>query len=501
VELGNQWFPGKFYGKDMDFMMKKLTGSLKVNFLFAVIIVSLFAAIVLINGITLRLSERFNLHFDLTAGALYEIGSDTKALLASLDTPVSIYVLSDERVFSGDRYLTQVKRIIDQFPHFSGNISLEYIDYASNPTFAVNYPDFSLSQGDLIVQSGDRVRHLPGVNLFYFTAMPDGRLAIVSSRAEEALTSAIASIIGGESVKIALLTGNGTSGGSLFASLLVDNNYEVHTVGLTTPISNEYDAAMLFSPTIDLSEDVIRNLEGFLYNGGQYGKLLFYTAGATQGTLPNLEMFLSEWGISPSDGAVFETTPERTYQFQPFYPTVEYEPGKFTDMLRDPFMPFLMPLAKPVELLFSARDGYFVETLLFFSETSGVRPSQAGDDFNADQTTRRGPMPALVTSGYFARSSGDAELHSTIVVSSSTAMLDSIALQNSSLNNAEYLLNLFSELLGREDIINIQPKSLAGRTLGITSAEASTLGVILVGIIPLAILLAGLTVWLVRRFK
>jgi len=110
-------------------------------------------------------------------------------------------------------------------------------------------------------------------------------------------------------------------------------------------------------------------------------------------------------------------------------------------------------------------------------------------------------MPALVTSGFFARSPEGAELSSTIIVSSSTAMLDGIALQNTSVNNAEYLLNLLADISGRENIINIQPKSLAGRTLGITSAQASTLGIILVGIIPLAILLAGIVLWLIRRYK
>jgi len=481
--------------------MKKLTHSLKVNILFAVIVAAILGAVLLVNGIALRLSERYDLHFDLTAGALYEIGGDTKAFLASLDTPVQIYVLSDEGGFSRDRYLIQAKRIIDQYPHVSDRITLEYIDYAFNPMFALNYSEFPLSHGDLIVQSGDRVRHLPGINLFYFASAADGSLSILSSRAEEALTSAIASVVSDEDVKIAFLTGNGASDNALFASLLADNNYDVHTVSLASAVLDGYDAVLLLSPTIDLSEDVIRKLETFLYNSGRYGKMLFYTSSAMQGDLPNLEMFISEWGISISNGAVFETAPERTYQFQPFYPTAMYETGKFTDMLRDPSMPFLMPLSKPMELLFTSRDGYYVEALLHFSETSGVRPSDAGEEFNADNATTWGPMPALVTSGFFARAPDGTELQSTIIVSSSTAMLDGIALQNTSLNNAEYLLNLFGELLGREDVFNIQPKSLSGRNLGITSAQASALGVVLVVIIPLAILLTGITVWLIRRYK
>jgi ABC-type uncharacterized transport system involved in gliding motility auxiliary subunit len=164
-------------------------------------------------------------------------------------------------------------------------------------------------------------------------------------------------------------------------------------------------------------------------------------------------------------------------------------------------MPFLMPLARPMEVLFTARDGYYVETLLYFSAGSGVRPADAGDDFNADHATRRGPIPALVVSGFHAVSNDDSPLRSTIVFSSSVGVFDATALQNTSLTNAEFMLNLLGDLTDRDDLFNIQPKSLSGRTLGITSAQASALGVILVGIVPVVILLAGITSWLVRRYK
>ena len=53
----------------------------------------------------------------------------------------------------------------------------------------------------------------------------------------------------------------------------------------------------------------------------------------------------------------------------------------------------------------------------------------------------------------------------------------------------------------REGVVNIQSKTLAGKTLGVTSAQATTLGVVLAGVVPLCILAAGVVVWLVRRYK
>ena len=472
---------------------------LKIHILFAVIVVLLILSVLLVNGIALRLSERFHLQFDLTSNAVFSIGDDTRALLEALDKPVEIYVLSDEGGFSGSRYMIQAQRIISQYPLFSHMVSLEYVDYAANPAFAVNYPGLSLSHGDVIIQSGERIHQIHAANLFHFARTPDGDLTIVASRAEEAVTSGFLNVISEDRARVALLTGNGAADGTLFVSLLADNNYDVYPVSLTALDLEGFDVALLFSPTIDLTEEALRTLEAFLYNEGLYRKILFYSASAEQTAMPNLDMFLSEWGVAFSEGAVFETSAERTYQFQPFYPTVEYTVGRYADMLRDPSMPFLMPVAKPMELLFIARDGRHVETLLSFSETSGVRPAGADSGFTAEDAERRGPMPALVVSSIGATASDGAQLRSSFIVSASTGIFDGIALHNTSVTNGEYLLNLMSDLLGREPVVNIQPTALADRTLGITSAQAATLGVVLVGVVPLVILSTGVAVWFFRR--
>ena len=471
----------------------------KIHILFAFIFASLVISVLLVNGIALRLSERFHLQFDLTTNAAFSIGDDTRALLEALDKPVEIYVLSDEGGFSGSRYMIQAQRIISQYPLFSHMVSLDYVDYVANPAFAVNYPGLSLSHGDVIIQSGERIHQIHAANLFHFTRTPDGDLSIVASRAEEAVTSGILNVIAEDRARVALLTGNGSADGSLFVSLLADNNYDVYPVSLTALDLDGFDMVLLLSPIMDLTEEALRTLEAFLYNEGLYGKMLFYTASAEQTALPNLDMFLSEWGVAFSEGVVFETNAERTYQFQPFYPTVEYTVGRYADMLRDPSMPFLMPVARPIELIFTTRDRRHVETLLSFSETSGVRPAGADSNFTAEDAERRGPMPALVVSNINATALDGANLRSRIIVSASTGIFDGIALHNTAVTNGEYLLNLMSDLLEREPIINIQPATLADRTLGITSAQAATLGVVLVGIIPLAILSTGVAVWLFRR--
>ena len=172
----------------------------------------------------------------------------------------------------------------------------------------------------------------------------------------------------------------------------------------------------------------------------------------------------------------------------------------YRDQLKDAATPVLLPLSRPLELLFTTQGSLQNEVLLEFADTAGVRPSAATEGFNVQQATRWGPMPALVLASKRIRgTTGVTQFRSNLVVSASNAMLDTFSIQNTSLANSEYLLNLFNTLGERGDVVNIEPKSLAGQTLAITTRQASTLGVLLAGVLPLAILGAGLAIWLARR--
>jgi hypothetical protein len=215
-----------------------------------------------------------------------------------------------------------------------------------------------------------------------------------------------------------------------------------------------------------------------------------------------METFLKDWGLVVGGGAVFETTAERTYQYQPYYPVGEFVDEYYRDQLIDPSTPVLMPLARPLELVYETRDTNFNELLIQFSETSGVRPPDSDEGFSAEDAERWGPLPAMVlASKRIYGTTGMVQYRSNLVLSASTAMLDTFSIQNTSLSNSDYLLNLFSTLTERTDTVNIQPKSLAGKTLSITTAQSRRLGILLAGVLPLAILVTGIIIWLVRRYQ
>jgi hypothetical protein len=162
----------------------------------------------------------------------------------------------------------------------------------------------------------------------------------------------------------------------------------------------------------------------------------------------------------------------------------------------------LMPVSRPLSQLFEVKGDVSTDVLLQFGSTTAVLPPDAAKDFTPDKATLKGPLPAMILSTknvYDA--SGALAGKSVVLVSSSTQMLDSYCIQNTSLSNSGYLLNIFNNVFQRTDVVNIEPKSLAGRTLAINSADAGTIGLIMAGVIPLLILASGIAIWLVRRYK
>jgi hypothetical protein len=486
-------------------MKKWMTGSInwhKGKVLFTSVILLLILAVFLLNIVAIQLENRFSLVGDLTANDAYKIGPGTEKVLQSINKDVHIFVLSEETSFTGDPYLIQANRIIKAYPAKSNRVSLAYIDYVLDPTFVSQYPELVLGKGDILVTSGDNTAQIKLPEMFNYERNAAGDVMIVSSRAEDELTSAILSVLSDDKIHVAVLKGNGVANKEDFNILLTKNGFILQDVMIATDaLDDSYDIAMLLAPQIDLSELAINKIDKFLYNDGAYGKMLLYTADVTQDALPLTEAYLKEWGIRIGDGAVFETKVERTYQSQPFYPIVDYADKKYSDLLIDSSVPMMMPLSRPMETLFDVRDRQFTQDLLTFGATAGVRPSNVVA-FDVDNAVSWGGNPALVlASKKIARTDGTGYIQSDILVSASSEMLEALTIGNTSLANSEYLIKLLRESFGITQSVAIVPKSLAGDVLTMNTRQKNIIAWMFVGMIPLCILAAGITVFTMRRYK
>lgn len=487
--------------------MKKLfNAKTGLRGLYALVAAVAFIVVVVLNIVMGLLADRYPMNIDLTSDSVFELGDETLDFIGALEEPVKIQVLATEEKFVNTTvYNAQANEIMREFARRSDNIDISYIDYVADPTFAASYPDYSLKEGDVIVSSDERSRQVKTEELFNYTYSQTGGLSIASSRAEEAILSAVLYVVSDELTTVAAIEGHGEASSSAFLDLLGDNNYEVSTANLLLGgLTEGTDVALIIAPTTDYTEEEIDLLAAFLENGGAYGKTLLYFAGAEQPALPNLEAFLAEWGVAVGDGLVFETDQSRAYSTQPFYAITDYAEETYSSLLKDTSIPVLVPVCRPLEVLYSFMEHYTTTTLLTFGESAGVRPSDAGEDFSSKDAEIWGPIPAVVMSSYRLMDSTDATKEvasSHVIVSGSSEMLADYTLYNTAFSNAGYMVSLLNELCGRDGMIAVTPKSIVGNALNLNQAAADTIGMVFIAVIPALMLVFGLVVWLTRRHK
>lgn len=472
---------------------------------FWVLIIILIAGVFLLNLVMDLADSRYELSADLTQSRIFDVSDESKELIASLQDDITIHVLAKEADFVGaSTYMAQANEVLKQYDKLGGHINVDYVNYVADPTFASRYPDVVMSHGDILVTCGNKHRVVTTKELFNYTYDSNGNGAISSSKADQVLSAALLNVTSDEQVVVNVITGNGEYAMKSFESLLKNNNFEVSAKNLATEdFDTNCKLAVLVSPHTDLSPEVVNKLDKFLYNNGEYGKTLLYTADAEQKSLPNLEAFLKEWGVDIGDGAVFETKENRVFNYHPFYAVADYVDETYRGMLRDKTTPMLMPISRPLTVLFEYRNNNSTKVLLEFGETAAVRPSDATDSFNQADAAVRGPIPALVLASYSLndKATGKVQKQSNILVSGSSGMLDSYSIDNSSLADSEYLLNVFNTLTDKKETIKIKSKTITGNELNISTAQANWLGLIFALLLPLAITCAGVGIWLYRRHQ
>ena len=303
--------------------------------------------------------------------------------------------------------------------------------------------------------------------------------------------------------KVTLLTAHSSFDATSFVSLLEQNSFEVITQDLLLEdIDPEAEVAILFAPSQDLDEDQLKKLDAFLDNDGQKGRSLLYFASASQPAMPAMEAFLGEWGIVMEDATVYETDYSRIYNYSPLYSIVDFVNE---EILEDPSGYMLMPTARVMDTSFTERDGKTVEVLQKFGPEALAIPNDAGEDYNIEDAEAYA-WPALVLSTLEksagkVNESGVAVLKSQVIVSASAASCESGLLSSNTFVNGKYYLNLINSVVGRDVSYSVTDKVLDTNTLVMTNTQILGIAAVFVIVIPAALLVWGIVVFMRRRHK
>jgi hypothetical protein len=457
--------------------------------------------IVFLNVVLTALFKKYPLDIDLTEDRIFEVSAETRDFLSSLKKDAAIYVLNTEDRFTSSgptEYFIQANQVIHKYEQLSSRVTVEYIDLIRNPDFSARFPEEQCNVNDILVTSGGNVRMLTSADLFNIRSSYYGTY-VASSKAEQAMTSALLNVTSDRKFLAAVIEGHDGADVGPFVELLRLNAWDTVNLNLMTgDIPPDASLLILARPSRDLDMEELRKLDAFLGEGQD--RTLFYLTELDQAGLPNLSDFLAEWGIAVEPGLIYETANARILMSNPYVALADFAEEKYAgNALAKELYP-VIPQARPLKVLWDAQGWRATVTLINTSDTSGIRPPDVPPGWTAGSSLS-GSVPILVLSDFYRPNPQGEALSGHVLVCASTLALAPAMLTNPNLANSAYFLDLLGQLAKRDDQVYVQDKTLGFTELNITREQVLIFTLVFAVLLPLAVLAAGIVVWLRRRHK
>ncbi len=473
---------------------------LKYGTLATVFTIVFILAVIIVNIFVGYLTDRYVLEFDMTSESLYEISEDTREVLADISEPITITVLSEETDYRDSTdLLAQIYELLQRYEALSeGMLTVEYVNPNLNPQLLEKYSTLdSPSEGDIIIESSKRFKHLTPTNLYQYQSDSDGNTYIVGLRAEQRLTSGILFVQADSIPKALFTTGHGeTTNLEELEGILTSGNYEVGTINLALEeIPEDTTMLIISSPLSDFTDEEIEILDEFLVNNGN--AIVSMTPEATE-TLERLERYFEEWGVYYEKAITMDTV--QGYSGYPMYvvPTVETFEG-ITDQIDTRGRYAVIPNARPITTLFS-ESNWRTTTVLMSSSSSAYSKSFEGGpimmyDYEAGDAT--GPFNLAVMA--VETHVDNLEYSYSRILFCNAGMISDTVLEVDNMLNSSYMAGAVNFMTDETDTVIIEAKEYSSTNLSILGSQVTALFWVLVIIIPLGLLALGIVIWLRRR--
>lgn len=470
-----------------------------------VITAVVLVATILLNVVVSLMSDKLpGMSIDLTSKGAFQLSETSIKLAQNVKKDLKITFLDDKQSYrskaSSNTYYAQVMAIAEEYGKYNNKISAEYVSIVDNPNLENKYPQETLSADNIIVSCGDKYRILDQYDIFNVKSYYSTYSYIASSKAEEAFDGAILAVTSTESTKLAIVEDNSTEDFTYFKNILEQNNYELVSVKLEQEdIPKDAKMLIVFTPEKDFSKTAAKKIRTYLENNKEYGKNMLYIPSSKTYKTPNLDEVLSDWGITVGDGLAYELESSSVYGRNMYDGILCYMGSNaFTSKFDDNSAPVISSYARPITLDSDAET----QSLLQYSSKSGVCPSDADDSYDFTGNAKGNIIIAgYGVNGIFANDKKSSDKISTVFVFGSSTMFEKTILA-STYSDQKYILAMLSESCGRVDQeITVEAKELTQYDVQIDNNSASVIGLVCYVGLPIAVICAGLIVFVKRRNK
>lgn len=471
--------------------------------LSAAFTVIFIAAVVVLNVIVTLLSERFDTAADLTGNGVYTLDEMTEDYLKNgLSQDVTITVLSSEQNFVQDQNFKQVSEILRKMSLAGPHIKVNYLDLDRNPNYVSRFKGETLDTNYIVAECESTGRHKVITPEDYFGLSTEEAMYyyyyygyVGEYLTEQETVSALIYVTNDSPVRVAFTEGFGETDSTGLKSLLSKNGYDVETVSLLTTdtIDPDIDILIVHAPLIDMDNTQLAKLDKFLENGGKFGKNLFYFASVTQPRTPNIDAFLSDWGLSVGFSDIGQT--DDRYRFSSVTMFAHLQQICDTKLNEGIYGSPLYTIGADIRPVFITESSAETVPLMTTYDGAFLYPlDYTGDDFDIE-SAEHGTFNVAAAS---EKTSSDGVV-SRVAVFGSEQFSGSYLMSYTNVNNSDYFVNLFNVVTGKTAGISIKPKTGFTASFEMSAKTANTFAVVLCAVIPVCVIALGIAVWLRRR--
>jgi len=431
------------------------------------------AILVLINFF----ANRYNKSFDATANKQFTLSDQTVKLAKNLTQPLTITYWDQPTKFK------PAQDLLDRYKNLSPKIDVQYMDVDKKKTQAIAAG--VKSYGTIFVDLGAKHQE-------------------AKSLTEEEVTGAIVRALKGGERMACFVLGSGEhsidsaerSGYSNAKDLLEKNNYKTQTLKMLEKPEIPKDCAIvaLAGPKHDLIQPEVDALKKYVEEGGHAVFMLDPPLKFAKEDIDDnaaLTAVLAGWGVTVDKDLVLDTSGVgQIFGLGPEFPLVtSYESHPIVSTMKE--TPTGFPIARSLEV--KSGDKTTVEKLFSTTENSFATVNLASPEIKQSANDKKGPL-VLGAAGTY---NGGAEAKGRFVVIGSSNWCSNSFLRFN--GNRDLFLNIFNWLSSDEDLISIRPKEPEDRRLNMNARQVSMVFYSVVIMIPLLIILAGVSVWWKRR--
>lgn len=478
---------------------QKIGNGLKKRWLIngskTILLVAIIIAIYI--GVNILLEKVVLPEFDCTENKIYSLSQATKDKLGNLEKDINITLINYSNY-------TSVIKFVERYIELNNHIKIEKVDDLSARADLMQKYSLEATSSLIIVKAGENEKTLTENDLFTYDYSTYAQIDVT----EEAITNAIVDVITEEKPKIYFMSNHTMYGTQYFSTIMQaieKESNEVETLDILAKgeIPADCDCLVISTLKDDLTPQETDKILQYIKNGGEL--LLMCGSNITNANLSNFQKILDEYGINIEKGVIFEGNAANMVSGYPDFIIEEVQSTSLTQKLNMTMNACLVDAAKITFKEDKLEElGVEKEVLMTTSEESYLRTNL--NQNSPTRTAEDGEPEASTIAAIATKKIEEGKTSKLIIYGNELFAMDMPVQINgyqmytvNLYNNEDLILNSLAYLNEREDTITIR-KDYQNVNYTVTEQQ-NTIIMTIIFVLPVAIIIAGIIIWQIRRRK